>query len=118
MNPYILLAGAGLWFASACGAYFYGVKNGVNSEVASQAKIKEVRDETRRLALEGAADAIAKVKVINTTVQGKVETVVRENVVYRDCTHDGRMLNHINEALTGRPGPASDSVVPRVNAVN
>lgn len=112
MNPYAILAAVILWGASVGGAFFYGQGIGKDSQIAKEADIKTAIAETRQAALEGAADAIAKIKVRNTTIQGKVETIVRDNPVYRECAHGPDGLRNVNEALGGRPGRPGDSVVP------
>lgn len=112
MNLQALLITVIIWLASVFGAFFYGSGTGENRAIAKQAAIDSAIAETRRAAMEGAADAIAKSKVRHTIVQGKVETIIRENPVYRDCTHDDPTLRLLNEALTGRAGPASNGSVP------
>lgn len=116
MNPYIFLGAGVLWLASAAGAFWYGTGVGRDGEIAKQAAVKQAAEDTRKLAMEGAADAISKIVVRNTTVQGRVETIVRDNPVYRDCRHDPDQLRNINEAITGRPGSAGDGVVPGADA--
>lgn len=118
MTPQALLIVVIVWLATVIGAFFYGSGTGEDRAVAKQAAIESAIAETRRAAMEGAADAIAKIKVRNTTVQGKVETIIRDNPVYRGCGHDADTLRLLNEALTGRPGPTGDRGVPRVNPVN
>lgn len=93
-----------VWVASVVGSYFYGLHNGQAIEQAKQAAVKSAMEETREAAKQGAADAIAKIVVRNTTVQGRVETIVRDNPVYRDCKHDDASLQLINQALTGSSG--------------
>ena len=123
MSPWTVLAGVVFWGASVAGSYVYGHSNGVDSEkvnqIAEKAKqdeIKQAIEATRESARQGAADEIAKIKIRNTTVQGKVTTVVRDNPVYRDCLHDERGLRLINEALTTKPsgsGRDSQDSLPR-----
>ena len=112
MNPYVILAAVVLWGGSVGGAFWYGTGIGKDGEVAKQAEINQAIVDTRKEAQLGAADAIANIKVNNTVVRGKVETVVRENVVYRDCLNDPRGMQYINEALTGRSVPAGGGIVP------
>jgi hypothetical protein len=112
MNPYAILAAVLLWGASVGGAFFYGQGIGKDSQIAKEADIKTAIADTRQAALEGAADGIAKSKVRSTIIQGRVETIVRDNVVYRECAHAPDGLRNVNEALSGRPGRPGDSVVP------
>jgi hypothetical protein len=106
MSPYAALGTVLLWVASIAGSYLYGQHVGVEHEQVKQSEVKQAIEDTRELARQGAADAIAKIKVRNTTIQGKVTTLVRDNPVYRDCVHDDRGLQLINEALTGQRGGA------------
>lgn len=101
MNPYVLLAVVMAWGGSVGGAFFYGQGVGKDSEIAGQAQISQAVRDTRAAAQLGAADAIAQIKVTNTTIRGKTETIVRENVVYRDCRHAPDSVRAINSALAG-----------------
>ena len=120
MNPYLILTVVLAWGVSTGGAYFYGTGVGRDGEIAKQLAVKTAIEQTRKAAQEGAADAIARIKITNTTIRGKTETIVRENVVYRDCVHDANGFQLLNDAL--RPGrgteSARDSKLPGVNAVN
>lgn len=108
-----IVIGVLLWVASVAGSFYFGV----DYAEAKQAQLKQVIEETRKVSMEEAAYAISKITVRNTTVQGRVETVVRDNPVYRDCQHAPEQLRNINEALTGRTGPVGDSSLPRANAI-
>lgn len=112
MNLYAILAVVILWGASLAGSFFYGTGVGKDGEIANQAKLDKAITDTRTAAFEGAADAISKLKVRNTTIRGQTETIVRENVVYRDCVHGPDGLSRINEALTGQSKPTGDRPLP------
>lgn len=101
MNPWLILGAVVFWAVSSGAVYVKGQSVGANRVIAEQAKVDKAVDETRAAAQQGAADAIAQIKVVNTTVKGRVETIVRENTVYRDCKHDARSLRDINAALSG-----------------
>lgn len=116
MNPYAILAIVVLWGGSVGGAFLYGSGVGKDGEIANQAKINQAIIDTREAAQLGAADAIAKIKVTHKTIQGRVETTIRDNPVYRDCLHSDSGLRLINEAITGKSQPASDSKLPRTDA--
>lgn len=120
MNPYVILAIVVAWGVSMSGSFWYGTTVGRDGEIAKQAEISQAIEQTRKAAQEGAADAISKIKVTNTTIRGKTETIVRENVVYRDCIHDPDGVQLLNDALRAghRPKPAGDRKLPGVNAVN
>lgn len=107
MNPWLILGAGVLWVVSSGAVYVKGQSVGANRVIAEQAKVNKAIDETRAAAQQGAADAIAQIKIVNTTVKGRVETVVRENTVYRDCKHDARSVRDINSALTGEPAEST-----------
>jgi hypothetical protein len=115
VNVEAALGAALLWAATIGGAFWYGTGIGRDGEVAKQAAVSKAITDTREEARKGAADAISKIQVRNTRVQGRVETIVRDNPVYRDCRHDADQLRNINEALTGRPGSDGGSGVPGAN---
>ena len=52
-------------------------------------------------ALTATAAAIAKIDVKNVTIKQKLETQVRESIVYRDCKNTPEVMKTINEALSG-----------------
>ena len=105
MSPWVALGGVVLWVASIGGSYWYGTDVGKDSEVAKAAEIKQAIEDTRELARQGAASEIAKIKTKHTVVQGKVETIVRNTPVYRDCKHDDDAFRLLNEALSGKASP-------------
>lgn len=116
MNPTTILGAVVLWGASVAGAFFYGQGIGKDGEIAKQASINQAIIDTRVAAQEGAANAIAKIKVTNTTIQGRTDTIIRNDPVYFDCRHSSDGVRNINEALTGRPGATSDGKLPRTDA--
>ncbi len=116
-NPWVLLAIVLAWGASVTGSFFYGQGIGREGEIAGQAKISKAIEETREAAQQGAASAIAEIKIVNTTIHQKAETVVRTERVYADCRHAPGMRDTINSALTGRTQPASDGKLPATQPV-
>lgn len=110
MNVYLI--GFVIWAASTVGSFFYGVSFGEDAERAKQAAVEVAIAQTRQAAEEGAARAIAKNKAVRTIIKNKVETLVRDNPVYRDCEHTPAGLQVINEALGGRAGGTGDRQLP------
>jgi len=104
-----------VWIASVAGAFWLGMDYQSSQDKAKSGELKQAIEDTRKAANEGAADAISKIVVRNTTIQGKVETIVRDNPVYRDCVNDPSVLHNINEVLTGRTGPVGDRSVSRTD---
>ena len=102
MNPWLILGAVVFWVASVAGAGWFGIDVGENNIIAKQASDDKIRQETREASQQGAADAIAKLKPVNTTIRAKTETIVRESPVYRDCHNTADGLRSINSALSGR----------------
>ncbi len=108
LNPWALLA----IVLALAGAGAYGIHVGRGMEIAARAKEKTL-EERIQLTI---ADEVSKIRVVNKTIQGKVETITRENTVYRDCHHDPATLGLLNGILTGTiTEPAGNSVVPATN---
>ena len=109
-NPYILLGAGILAVLLAVGGFAFGVKYQRGQE-ARVAMLIEVAREQAQL---GAADAIAKIEIKNTTIRQQLETVTREVPVYRDCRNTADGMRLINDALRG-PGTAGGGELPRTN---
>jgi hypothetical protein len=118
MNPYILLALVIGWGASVAGAGWYGMGLGEDRIIAKQASDDKIRQETREAAQQGAADAIAKLKPVNTTIVQKTQREIRENTVYAECRVPAAGVQLANQAITGRPAePAGGGGVPSTDAL-
>lgn len=113
MNPYLIAGALGVLVASnaATGWFMYGA--GQDSEIAKKAELDKVRQETRELAQQGAADAIVKAQKDITKVVTRIQTVTREVPVYQsaECSHDDRVFYDLNSALRGEP--AGEGLVPK-----
>jgi len=117
MNPYVLLALVIGWGASVAGAGWYGMGLGEDRIIAKQASDDKIRQETREAAQQGAADAIAKLKPVNTTIVQKTQREIRENTVYAECRVPAAGVQLANQAITGRPAePAGSSSLPGTDA--
>ncbi len=112
LNPWVLLALVVGWAGSLGGAFWYGTGVGGDQITARNVRDDDVVRQTREAAQKGAADEIAKIQPINTTVYQKAETVVREHVVYGDCRHVDGMLDRVNAAITGRSQRPGDRKLP------
>lgn len=100
-----------VWIVSVVIALLSGLHLGARNEKLKNDELKAIAEEAGKAAQKGAAIEISKIRVRNTTIQGRMQTVVRDNPVYRDCVHDAHGLQNINEALSGRD--SGDSSVPR-----
>jgi hypothetical protein len=112
MNPYIIIA----CLVAILGAGAGGFKLGADHEIAAKAREEKHITEAVDAANTAAAEAIAKIKVTNTLVQGEIQREIHTNTIYSDCKHSPSGLQLINEALTGSK-PDSDSKLPKPNAV-
>jgi len=109
-NIWVAILGVAL---IAGGSYVWGRSDGRALEYAERMKFEEVARISREAGLQAAAEAIAKQKVVHTTIRGRVEREVIERPVYRDCTHDERTLRLLNDALANRtPEPAGRIELP------
>lgn len=113
-SPWVLL---GVVLAVG-GAYakgsFDGAKRKAN-EVAAEQLEQETVEQRMQKAL---AAELAKVKVVNKTIQETIEVRTREVPVYRDCQHTDDVFRLLNDIIAGRAAPdaISNSVVPATDA--
>lgn len=114
MNPWWLLGAV----AVVGLAYLQGRSDGMDACTAQAAREDKVAAVATEAAASAAAQAIARIRVTHTTVQQEVQREVRDNVVYRDCSHSPAGLRHLNAALTGRPEPAGGGDVPGADAAD
>jgi hypothetical protein len=96
MNPYIIIA----CLVAILGAGAGGFKLGADHEVAAQAREQSHIAEAVDAANNASAQAIAKIKVVNTTIKQELEKEVRTNTIYSDCKNTPTALRSINDALT------------------
>tara|TARA_R110000868_G_scaffold215878_1_gene466022 strand:- start:991 stop:1335 length:345 start_codon:yes stop_codon:yes gene_type:complete len=97
MNPYLIIAMLVGVLAAGAG----GFKLGADHEVAAQAREQNHIAEAVDAANSTAAEAIAAIKPIYTTIQGKTIYETSNNTVYRDCAHSPTGLQLVNQALNG-----------------
>ncbi len=117
MNPYILLALVGGWVVSVGGSFFYGQGVGADGEIAKQAELRQAIAETREAAQKGAADAIAKLRPIHTTIKQETEREIRTNTIYAECKLPADGVRLANDALVGKqPEPAGGGKLPSPDA--
>lgn len=96
-NPWLIVGALGL----AIGAFFYGTHTGATSEKAKYATTQLLIAKAGEAAQRGAAEEIAKITIINKTIQGRVETITREVPVYKDCHNTPDVMKGLNDLLTG-----------------
>lgn len=98
---FAIAAAAVVWLLSTGAAYVYGRSDGAALEEAAQGREERIAAIAAESAERAAARAIADIEVRHVTIRGKVETQIRDRVVYADCQHDQRMFDTINQAIVG-----------------
>lgn len=113
-NPWTLL----ILVALLGGASTLGWRLGSDHVIASQAKDADLVARVREEAQLGAADAIAKIEIKQTTIRQTLEHTLRENTIYRDCLVDPVTKRLLDAARSGGDLPAtvSGSDVPGAEA--
>lgn len=90
------------WLIAAAiliGAFSSGVSVGKRWEEGRQAVENNHVAEAVDAALSASAEAIAKLKVKNTTITNEVQHEIRTNTIYSDCKLTDRGLQLANQAL-------------------
>lgn len=97
INPYAILIALVAAIGLAVGGFAFGVKYQRGQEAWAQQLVAKVREEAQL----GAAEAIAKIEIKNTTIRQQLETITREREVYRDCRNSDDAMRLLNDALAG-----------------
>lgn len=109
MNPYAIIAALVLGIAGAAGAGWGGYRLGVDSQKAAEADRDQAIRQAADQAGQQAAQAISKIKVVNTTIQQEIQRETRIEPVYVDCRHSPSGLRGVNAALAGSPAQSAGS---------
>jgi hypothetical protein len=113
MNPYLIISSLVLGIAGMAGAGWGGFRLGVDHQKAAETDKKELLDQAAGKAAQASAEAISKLKIVNTTIQNEVQHETRTHTVYVDCRHTADGLRLVNAALAGdRPQPAGGGQLP------
>lgn len=104
--------------AAVWGAYVAGRSAGEDAATARQRGQEVLAAAAGEQAASAAAAAIARLRVINTTVTQEVRREIETRPVYRDCGHSAEQLQRLNAALTGATErePAGGGFVPKAHA--
>lgn len=114
-KPYAILAIVLCIISAAGSGYLKGRLDAKNAAAAARSKEMTLEQKIQTTI----AEEVAKIKVTNTYVRGKIETITREVPVYRECVHDPRVLGMLNDVLTGKATvPSGGSVVPAADPVD
>lgn len=112
MNPYLIIAA----LVAVMGVGVGGFKLGVDHQLAAQAREQDHIAEAVDAANAAAAQAIAKIKVVNTTIRQELEKEVRYEKVYSDpgCRNTPTGMRLVNDALSGTK-PADSGKLPKAD---
>lgn len=111
LNPYVLAGAAAFYVGSVATAGWWMYGAGQNAEIAKQVEIQQAIDQTREAAQEGAAHAIAQIKIEHRTITQPIREQIRTRNVYRDCKHPDSVREQIN-AVIGHRAPAGSGQLP------
>lgn len=111
MNPYLIIAALVAILAAGAG----GFKLGADHELASQAREEAHIAQAVEAATKASAQAIADLRPIYTTIQGKTIHETSTNTVYADCHQSAGGLLLVNQALNGGT-PVGSGKLPQTDA--
>ena len=110
LNPSLWLVGLALLAGTFAGGISVGKKWEEGRNAIEQNHIAEAVDAANA----ASAEAIAKIKVTNRTIQSEVRREVETNTVYVDCKLPANGLQLANQALAGTK-PAGGGELPKAN---
>jgi hypothetical protein len=115
LNPWVLvILGAAL---IASGSYVKGRGDGKAIERAEQLTQAAIREDTREVAIQAAAEQIAKISIVNKTIYARATREVVHEIQYRECMHSSNGMQAVNDALANRQTePASGVKLPGTDA--
>lgn len=101
----------GIFLVVIVGTHFYAYQKGIAHRKAQEAGVTVAVLQAREEASKGAAEAIAKIEIKNTTVYQKVQHEISTNTVYRECAHNDVGMQLVNEALSA-PNSTRNTELP------
>ncbi len=107
MNP-ILLGLLGVVLSFAAGTW-YGTGLGEDKEYAKRAREADIVEKVQNATSKSTAEAIAKIKVVNTTIRQEMEREIKTDIRYVECRHTPSVYDYLNESLTGRRAGSPDN---------
>lgn len=85
-------------FGGTMGGFFYGNHIGKALERGDRMEDDALIEKVSKAAQLAAGEAIAGITVKHTTIRQQADKEIRENTIYRDCSHSDGMWRRINEA--------------------
>lgn len=111
MNPYLIIGFMLALAASGAGGFKLGMDHIKASEADNRALVAEAVDAANN----ASAEAIAALKVKNTTITNEVQHEIRTNTIYTDCKPTPRGVQLANQALDPTAVSAGDSKLPQAD---
>ncbi|MCE5292921.1 MAG: hypothetical protein LLG14_27310 [Nocardiaceae bacterium] len=109
INPWVILAIILALGGATTAGYLRG-RHDENVEMLADAQKQRTMQDVIEA---GIAKGVSQIKVQNTTIKQNLETITRENTVYRDCKLDPVARGLLDAALEGRAASAVDhGIVP------
>lgn len=115
-SPWVILAAVLALAGIGGGAYFKGRQDGSNGVIARQVRDEKIRRDTEEAAMLGTANALANIKITQTTINRKVETITRDREVYVQCINADDVVGLLDAARQGSSRPADDRKLPSTGA--
>lgn len=112
MNLSIIM-GAIIFYGCSTGFLSYKAYHaGMEHQAAESAKITKTVEDHYQAALAAASQAISRIEVRNVIVNRKLETVIRDNPVFRDCHSGPDSLQLYNSGIDGSTQSTHSSELP------
>lgn len=96
-SPYLIIATLLAIGGAGAGGFWFGIdwqqKRYAEEELARKSGWADALDAT--------AKELAKLKVVNQTINRQAETIIKEKTVYTECKNTPEMIQTINGALKG-----------------
>ncbi len=115
-NPWFIVAGVLLLAGVSAFSYSQGRADGRNAEIVKQESDEALIRKTREAAQIGAADAISNIKIENKNITRNIETLVRTDIVYRDCHHNPVVMRLLEDIRSGSDPAAAGKLRSSVQA--
>lgn len=118
LSKYALLIKLGIALALIVGAFFFGQRTERSSIEAADARDARVAQVAYDATQRANADRVGQTEDKHHTIERKLETIIREVPIYRDCVNTPDSIQLLDDARANRATSVGDnpSPVPPVRA--
>lgn len=102
LNPWMLLGAVLVLGATSMYSFLQGVRAERGAQAVEEAKLAAVEERAQL----GAAKAIAKIKITNTTIRQELEREIVNNPLPDTCRLSDDGVRYLNAIIEGQPLPA------------